>query len=76
MKIFKIFLVPPIIVSTILIFIFGIFLIKWFWMWTVPGIFPGAVEQGLIAGQITWWTALKLSIMVSLIATITHITKK
>lgn len=58
------------------IFIFGIFLIKWFWGWTIPEIFPGAVQQGLISSKISWWTALKLSVLFSLIAAVARISKK
>lgn len=58
------------------IFVLGIFLIKWFWMWTVPGLFPGAVAAGLVAEKISWWIALKLSVLVALLAAITHVSKK
>ena len=53
---------------TVLVFFIGIFVIKLMWMWTVPDLFPGAVEQGLIAREIGWWTAIKLSIVMSLFA--------
>ncbi|MGD9641318.1 MAG: hypothetical protein AB7V08_01125 [Elusimicrobiales bacterium] len=57
------------------IFVLGIFLIKWFWMWTIPALFPGAVASGAVAGVISWWTALKLSVLVALLAAITNISK-
>lgn len=57
------------------IFVLGIFLIKWFWMWTIPSLFPGAVASGAVAGVISWWTALKLSVLVALLAAITNISK-
>ncbi|MHB0997268.1 MAG: hypothetical protein ACYC2I_12935 [Elusimicrobiales bacterium] len=57
------------------IFVLGIFLIKWFWMWTIPALVPGAVAAGLVAGKISWWTALKLSVLVALLAAITNISK-
>lgn len=68
--------IPAVILWVIGIFIFGIFLIKWFWMWTVPGLFPGAVAAGLVAEKISWWIALKLSVLVALLAAITHVSKK
>ncbi len=66
---------PAIVLWVAGIFVLGIFLIKWFWMWTVPGLFPGAVASGLVAAKISWWTALKLSVLVALLAAITNISK-
>lgn len=66
---------PSIVLWVAGIFVFGIFLIKWFWMWTIPGLFPGAVASGNVAAHISWWTALKLSVLVSLLAAITNISK-
>jgi hypothetical protein len=66
---------PAIVLWVAGIFVLGIFLIKWFWMWTVPYLFPGAVAAGLVAAKISWWTALKLSVLVALLAAITNISK-
>ena len=38
------------------------FIIKFLWTWTIPDLFPGAVEQGLVAGEISWLTSFKLAI--------------
>ncbi|MCK5216162.1 MAG: hypothetical protein KAJ93_00135 [Methanosarcinales archaeon] len=49
-------------------FIFGfivLLLLKLLWAWTVPDIFPGAVEQGLVAETISWYTALKIALFMS-----------
>ncbi|MDT8286510.1 MAG: hypothetical protein RQ748_05315 [Elusimicrobiales bacterium] len=67
--------VPSIILLVAAIFILGIFLIKWFWMWTIPELFPGAVASGSVAAKISWWTALKLSVLAALLAAITNISK-
>lgn len=64
------------IIIIVLFFVFGIFLIKLFWMWTIPEIFPGAVKQGLIVENISWFNALKLSILFSMIAGLTRISKR
>ncbi len=66
---------PAMVLWLAAIFVLGIFLIKWFWMWTIPGLCPGAVASGLIAAKISWWTALKLSVLVALLAAITNISK-
>jgi len=46
-------------------------LVKALWAWTVPDLFPAAVEQGLIAAQISWLAALKVAIFVALLAGLT-----
>ncbi|HBB66472.1 MAG: hypothetical protein A2X28_09645 [Elusimicrobia bacterium GWA2_56_46] len=66
---------PAIALWVVAIFVLGIFLIKWFWMWTIPDLFPGAVASGLVAARISWWTALKLAGLVALLAAITNISK-
>ncbi|MEA1869887.1 MAG: hypothetical protein U9N09_07075 [Euryarchaeota archaeon] len=43
-------------------------LVKLLWAWTIPDIFPGAVSQGLIAGSISWYTALKIAVFVAVLA--------
>ncbi|MFH1618754.1 MAG: hypothetical protein ABIG11_02515 [bacterium] len=53
----------------------GILFIKLMWMWTIPHMFPGAVEQGLFAAKISWFTALKLTVFVGLVAGLTNISK-
>ena len=67
---------PPILLLVAAIFVFGIFLIKWFWGWTIPALFPLAAnsEQNLIAASITWGTAFKLSLFISILAGLTHLT--
>ena len=32
----------------------GLLLIKLMWAWTIPDLFPGAVEQGLVADSLSW----------------------
>jgi CDP-diglyceride synthetase len=43
-------------------------MVKLLWAWTIPDIFPGAVEQGLIAGSISWYTAFKIAVFVAVLA--------
>jgi len=42
-------------------------LVKWMWAWTIPDLMPGAVEQGLVAGSISWLTALKIALFVAIL---------
>lgn len=65
-------LVPGALAVTLGIFIglllLFLFLIKVLWAWTIPDLFPGAVEQGLIAAEISWLTSFKLALFLSLLS--------
>src|SRR5215471_12244957 len=41
---------------------------KGVWDVLVPTLFPGAVEQGLVAESISWWTAFLMAGAVSLVS--------
>jgi len=43
-------------------------LIKVVWAWTVPDLFPGAVEQGLVAESVSWLTAGKIAIVIAVLS--------
>ena len=49
-------------------FVLGLLLVKTLWGWTIPDILPGAVEQGLVARSISWFTALKIAIFIAILA--------
>jgi len=55
------------IVFVIVFFVIGLFLVKLLWAWTIPDLFPVAVQRGFIAGQVSWLTALKIAIFVGLL---------
>ena len=55
------------------VFIVVLFLVKILWAWTIPDLFPGAAEQGLIAKEISWYTSLKVAIFVAALAGIAGI---
>jgi len=44
------------------VLLFGLLLIKLWWAWAVPDLFPGAVQQGLVAESLSWWTTFKLAL--------------
>lgn len=52
----------------IVAFFIILLLIKVLWSWTIPDLFPGAVEEGLIAESITWWTAAKLALLFAVVS--------
>ena len=49
-------------------FVVVLFLIKALWAWTIPDLFPGAVDQGLVAKSISWLTAAKVALFVAVLA--------
>jgi hypothetical protein len=49
-------------------FVVVLFLVKVLWAWTVPDLFPGAVQQGLVAGSISWFTAVKVALFAALLS--------
>ena len=55
-------IIPGILALVIGIMILAFFIIKWLWAWTIPDLFPGAVEQGLIAKEISWFTSFTLAL--------------
>ncbi|GEM_PF-544035 len=59
-----------------IMFVFALFLIKILWAWTIPDLFPGAVQQGLIAKSISWITAAKLAIFLSILAGVAGIARE
>lgn len=58
------------IIIGVVILGFGILLAltKFLWAWIVPDLFPGAVSAGLVVASISWMTAFKLTICISIIA--------
>jgi hypothetical protein len=48
----------------------ALLVIKLVWAWTIPDLFPGAVEQGLVAESLSWYAAFKLAILVVLLGAI------
>lgn len=60
--------IPAALAFGALAFVLALFLVKVLWAWTIPDLFPGAVEQGLIAKDMTWLTALKVAIFIGVFA--------
>jgi len=69
-------IVPGFLGILVVVCVLVLFLVKFLWAWTVPDLFPGAVEQGLIAKSISWLTALKVAIFVGVLASITGISAR
>ena len=58
-------IIPGVIGLFVIVFFFSILIIKYLWGWTVPDLFPKAVAEGYVAEQISWFTALKLSLFIA-----------
>ena len=50
-------------------------LLKLLWAFTVPEIFPGAVEQGLITATLSWTAALKLAVFIFIVGMFVSVRK-
>ena len=61
-------IIPGLVVMIIGVFVLALLLIKLVWPWTIPDLFPGAADQGLIAREITWYTSFKLAVFVAVMA--------
>lgn len=59
--------IPAAIVFGIGAIVLALFLVKWVWAWTIPDLFPGAVEQGLVAKSISWFTAFKVAVFIGVL---------
>ena len=59
--------IPGCLVLFVAIFVLVLLLVKLLWAWTVPDLFPEAVAQGLVAKDISWFTALKLALFVAVL---------
>jgi len=66
-------LIPGVLALVVGAFFLALLIIKLVWPWTIPDLFPGAVEQGLIAREITWYTSFKLAVFVAVLAGISGI---
>jgi hypothetical protein len=61
-------LLPGLAAVILVVMILGLLLVKLVWSWTIPDLFPGAVAQGLVARDISWYTAFKVAIFAALLA--------
>ena len=66
-------ILPSLFIVIVSVLILTLLLLKLLWPWTIPDLFPGAVEQGLIAREISWYTSFKLAIFVAALAGIAGI---
>jgi len=62
---------PGVLVLGAAVFVLALLLVKLLWGWTVPDLFPGAVQQGLVARTISWYTALKVALLVAVLSALT-----
>ena len=63
-------LLPGTLLATLGVLVLALLLIKLLWAWTVPDLFPGAVQQKLIVESISWTAAFKLAIFIAVLAAV------
>ena len=64
----KVTSVTIVLISTFVTFVVGVILVKLLWAWTIPDLFPAAVEQGLISGDLTWLAAMKAVVLIAILS--------
>lgn len=57
-----------ILITVVVTFVIAVVIFKYVWAWVVLDLFPGAVEQGLIAANLTWLASLKLAVLVAVLS--------
>ena len=57
-----------ILIAVAMTFVISLVLFKFVWAWVVPDLFPGAVTQGLISSDLTWFAAFKLAVLVAVLS--------
>jgi hypothetical protein len=60
--------ITTLVISAAVAFAIGVVLIKLSWAWTIPDLFPAAVEQGLISADLTWLSAIKAATLVAILS--------
>jgi hypothetical protein len=60
--------VIAVLVAVAVTFVISLVLFKFVWAWVVPDLFPGAVAQGLISADLTWFAAFKLAVLVAVLS--------
>jgi hypothetical protein len=56
-----------VLIQVAVMFVIAMVIFKIVWGWVVPDLFPGAVEQGLIAADLSWLAAVKLAVLVAVL---------
>jgi len=57
-------------------FVLSAALLKLAWPWVIPDLFPGAVASGAIARNLSWGTAFKTAVFISLFLAGSHSSSK
>ena len=57
-----------ILITVTIVFVMSMIIFKFVWAWVVPDLFPGAVSLNLISGDLTWFAALKLAVLVAVLS--------
>jgi hypothetical protein len=66
-------IVPDVFALILGAFMAVLFLVKFLWAWTIPDLFSEAVDLGLIAKEMSWYTSLKVAVFVAALAGIAGI---
>ena len=56
-----------VLITVAITFVVALIVLKLVWAWVIPDLFPGAVNDGLIVGDLTWLAAAKLAVLAALL---------
>jgi len=59
-------IIPGVLILIAVALVLGLFLVKVMWAWVVPDLLPEAINQGLVADTISWFTSFKIAIALAL----------
>ena len=57
-----------ILITIAIVFVISLIVFRFVWGWVVPDLFPGAVAEGLMVADLTWFTAFKLAVLVAVLS--------
>jgi len=79
-KIWWLALIPGIAAAGFALFatvlVVALLVVKLLWAWTVPDLFPGAVQQGLVAREISWLASFKLALLAAVLTSLAGVRKR
>jgi hypothetical protein len=57
-----------ILIAVATTFAISLVVFKFVWAWVVPDLFPGAVAEGLISANLSWFATFKLAVLTALLS--------
>jgi hypothetical protein len=79
-KIWWLAIIPGVLAAGTAVFavvlVIVLLVVKFLWAWTVPDLFPGAVQQGLVAREISWLASFKLALLAAVLSSLAGVRRR